>query len=410
LTPPVGAPSDVAAPEGRAQGSVRPDGAGLRHEGAGALIEEAVRRRRLSKAGFLLLVIGVAGIIGTGIGVAVSHGTAPPGARRRQTGPPGRTSTATATKASVAGAALEHPDGLAVAPNGTLYIVDTARDQVLSRLPTGTFAVVAGNGHWGFSGDGGPATEAELSLSDASGLAVSPGGTLFIADSGNDRVREVQPDGDIETVAGNGDSGMVLTATPALQAALGEVSGLAIGPDGDLYIAASDVVRFTPGGTIEWVAGNRIPPACGGIECNPASEWDFTEPSQLAFDGLGDLYVSDNNGFDLYEMAGDGQLSYLGRFRGDGAPGALAGAPDGTVVEAWRDGLTRLLANGQSSGMAGDLNGVLGAGNVFIAGDGVAVGPDGSVYLDTNTGNTFTSVSALVEVSSGGTVTPLWRS
>lgn len=405
----VRAPSDVTLREQGRDGPSTCDGATPLLGDAEALIKEAnqrKRRRRLFLVGIVVVILCVAGI-----GVVVLHGTTSPTPNVKRAAPHATKVTPPPTKVSTTGAILEHPYGLAVGSNGALYVVDTGREEVLCRLSTGRFVVVAGNGHLGFSGDGGPATDAELNLSDSSGLAVARTGALYIADSGNNRVREVLPDGIIETVAGNGNSGMVLTATPALQASLGEVSGIAIGPDGDLYIAARNVVQLTPSGTIEWVAGNSTTPAPAcGIECNPASEWDFTEPDQLAFDGAGDLFVSDGNGFDLYEIAADGQLDYLAKFRGDGAAGALAADPDGSVVEAWRDGLSRLTPNGQASAIAGNLNGALGGRNVFIAGDGVAVGPNGGIYLDANAGNTFTTVSALVEVSPNGAAIALWRS
>jgi hypothetical protein len=415
LNPPVHVHPDVTSHEKVQRDLDTSDSSTPLPPDAEVLIKEAhqrKRRRRLRLVGIVVVILGVAGLI-----VHVLHDSRPPTPNGKRTVPRAKKATPPAAKIPTRGAILEHPHGLAVGADGALYVVDTGRDQVLRRLPTGRFVVLAGNGHRGFSGDGGPATNAELSLTNYSGLATGPNGTLYIADSGNDRVREVLSNGSIDTVAGNGNSGMVLSATPALQASLGEVSGLAIGLDGDLYIATSDVVQLTPSGTIEWVAGNRQPPSCGSIYCNPASEWDFTDPDQIAFDGSGDLFVSDGNGFDLYEIAANGQLDYLGAFRGDGAPGALAAAPDGSVVEAWCDGLTRLLSDGQTSAIGGNLDvalgrakHVLGGYNVFIAGDGVAVAPNGGIYLDTNTGNTFTAVSALVEVSPKGIVTVLWRS
>ena len=375
------------------------------------LIKEAHQRKR--RRHLLLVGIVVVALCVAGLSVVVIHGATSPTPNVKQAAPHATKVTPPPSKISTGGAILEHPYGLAVGSNGALYVVDTGRDQVLRRFSAGRFVVVAGDGRLGFSGDGGPATNAQLSLSNSSGLAVARSGALYIADSGNNRVREVLPNGIIETVAGNGNgnSGMVLSATPALQAPLGEVSGLAIGPNGGLYIAANNVVQLTPTGTIEWVAGNRAtpPPLCG-IECNPASEWDFTEPDQIAFDGAGDLFVSDGNGFDLYKITATGQLDYLSKFRGDGAAGGLASDPDGSVVGASRDGLIRLAPNGQTSAIAGNLNGALGGRNVFIAGDGIAVGRNGDIYLDANTGNTFTTVSALVEVSPNGAVIPLWKS
>ena len=396
-------------------------------ESTEALFREARRRERRRR----LSMLAVAAVLGgAGLGYALAGGKASPVTRAERS--PGIASPPTVPAA--VGGALKHPYGLAAAANGDLYVVDTARDQVLRRLPSGRFQLVAGDGRRGFSGDGGPASDAELNLGTRSGIVMATNGTLYIADSGNDRVRAVLPDGTIKTVAGDGasggDDGLILHTTPALDAPLGRPSGLAVGPHGDLYIAAGNVLRLTRNGLIEWVAGTRGTPACGSIYCNPASDADFSAPDQLAFDGAGDLFVSDDNGLGLYEIAADGRLRYLGQFRGDGDAGALAEAPDGSVVEAGRAGLARLPANGAiktpgpqpqpplapGEDVPGNLdhalgrNGTRGVENDFIAGDGVAVGPNGAVYADTNTGNTFTTVSAIVEVMPGGRVLTLWKS
>jgi serine/threonine-protein kinase len=91
---------------------------------------------------------------------------------------------------------------MALRPQGVLYISEPQLDRVVARLPDGSFKLIAGTGRVGFSGDGGPAVRARLRQPE--GLAVAPDGTLYIADFGNNRVREVLPDGTIETVAGAG--------------------------------------------------------------------------------------------------------------------------------------------------------------------------------------------------------------
>ena len=408
--------------------SLRPDVEGDATE---VLFREAKRRERRRRLSMLAIVVIVLG--GAGVGYDLSSGKGSPGRHHAASSPE---IASQPTVPSAVGGALKHPYGLAIAQDGDLYIVDAARDQILRRLPAGKFQLVAGDGHRGFSGDGGPASEAELNLGADSGIVIAKDGTLYIADSGNDRVRAVSPGGTIKTVAGDGRSAtggrLILRTTPALDAAFGAPSGLVIGPNGDLYIAAGNVLRLTPSGLIEWVAGRRGAFACAnGIYCNPAGEADFTDPGQLAFDGAGDLFVSDSNGFGLYEIAASGRLAYLGQFRGDGDAGALAEAPDGTVVEAGRLGLARLPANGAikppkasapqlppapGEPILGNLDQVLGRNkqlvgdsNIFVAGDGVAVGPGGAVYADTNN-LYFSSVSALVEVEPGGRVLTLWRS
>jgi DNA-binding beta-propeller fold protein YncE len=154
------------------------------------------------------------------------------------------------------------PHALAVGPTGTLYVVDPERDEVLADDGPGAFRVVAGDGRRGFGGDGGPALDAQLRLDDDSGIAVSENGTLYVADSGNDRVRAVSPNGTIETVLGNGAAPSAQAAgrlgfspTAAHSFTLGAPQGLALAPNGDLVVAASAVVRLSPDGMVSWVAG-----------------------------------------------------------------------------------------------------------------------------------------------------------
>lgn len=89
-----------------------------------------------------------------------------------------------------------------MAPNGDLLIANQGRNQILRRPPNGTLQVVAGTGAAGFSGDGGPAVKAKLDTPN--GMAVAPDGTIYVADTDNNRVRAISPSGMISTVAGNG--------------------------------------------------------------------------------------------------------------------------------------------------------------------------------------------------------------
>jgi hypothetical protein len=201
-----------------------------------------------------------------------------------------------------------------------------------------------------------------------------------------------------------------------------------------LFVVAGGVIVTTettthrappPHPVVEWVAGSGTPSgssACQFGECNSVGESSFTEPDQLAFDGAGDLYVSGAGGFQLFEITARGSLLYLQQFRGDGAPGALATDPDGSIIEAWRDGVDARTPAGATSDVPGSIDSTLNATlgldrepqgtipNVFIAGDGVAVGSNGDVYLDINVGNTFTTESELVRLSPTGQATVLWNS
>ncbi len=152
------------------------------------------------------------------------------------------------------------PTGMAVAPDGSLLFSEPAANRV-RRLDfkTGRLTTLAGTGEEGFSGDGGPATAA--TLKDPSDLAVDREGNLYIADSGNNRVRRVAAKtGIIDTIAGNGGAVFERDGVPARSTPVGRPTGLAVGPDGSLYIAesyAARVLRIDPKtGLLGTVAGN----------------------------------------------------------------------------------------------------------------------------------------------------------
>lgn len=130
---------------------------------------------------------------------------------------------------------LNAPTALALDGAGNLF-ASLAGGSVISKIaPDGTVSTVAGTGDAGFSGDGGPATSAQLAHPD--GIAVAADGTLYIGDRLNDRVRKVAPDGTISTIAGTGARGLSGDGGPALEAKLGYVSRVQLDPEGGLLIA-----------------------------------------------------------------------------------------------------------------------------------------------------------------------------
>lgn len=137
------------------------------------------------------------------------------------------------------------PAGLAFAPDGTLYIADLIGNQIWKRSSGGALTLFAGNGQEGFSGDGGAATDAKLDRPRA--LAVESDGDVLVADTGNNRIREISHGSNvIETVAGTGDYyGFSGDGGPATRAKLSLPWGVAISPDGTIYVAdaGNDRVR-----------------------------------------------------------------------------------------------------------------------------------------------------------------------
>jgi uncharacterized repeat protein (TIGR01451 family) len=132
-------------------------------------------------------------------------------------------------------ATLDAPSGLAVDTAGNLYIADAWNAVVRKVTPSGTISTVAGDHTEGYSGDGGLATAARLDL--PSGVALDASGNLYIADSWNDAIRRVDSNGAIATVAGNHTEGYSGDGGPATSAELDTPSGVAVGVAGQVYIA-----------------------------------------------------------------------------------------------------------------------------------------------------------------------------
>ena len=156
---------------------------------------------------------------------------------------------------------MSHPSYLALDAAGNLYVSDFLWNEVVRIDPQGRITHIAGTGAAGFGGDGGPATSALLDF--PTGLALDVRGRLYISDSFNNRIRMVDLRGRISTVAGSGPTGYQTGSYSgdggrATAATLNQPSGIALSPDGRLFIAdqGNNVVRvLQPGGTIDLFAG-----------------------------------------------------------------------------------------------------------------------------------------------------------
>jgi len=229
-------------------------------------------------------------------------------------------------------AGLCGPTDVALDEEGNLYISDTGDyctgpggDTVRKVDPHGTITTVAGTGEAGFSGDGGPATKARLDFPSA--VAVDREGNLYIADGNNNRIRKVDKDGIISTFAGTGEARNSGDGGPATSAQLKEPACMVFDAHGNLYVADyTSVRRIDPSGTITTVAGTGQFGFSG--DGGPASEAKLTA-SDIALDGKGDMYISDteNNRIRMVDrdgiihtVAGTGKEGYSG----DGGPATKA--------------------------------------------------------------------------------------
>jgi len=236
-------------------------------------------------------------------------------------------------------AELYNPGGIAMDSSGNIYIADTNNYRIRKvTASTGIITTVAGNGTYGYSGDGGPATSAELAYPEK--VALDGSGNIYIADSYNERIRKVTAStGVITTVAGNGTAGYSGDGGPATSAELSSPAGVALDSSGNIYIADlsnSRIRKVTVStGVITTVAGNGTAGYSG--DGGPATSAEIFFPFSVATDSGGNFYIAD---FDncrirlvtvasgtISTAAGDGTCGYGGD--GGTAIGAELNSPIG---------------------------------------------------------------------------------
>ena len=186
-------------------------------------------------------------------------------------------------------AQINFPTGVAVDEAGNLYIADWSNARIRKVDGTGTITTIAGTGELGFGGDGGPAIQARLSLPYS--VAVDGAGNLYIADQYNNRIRRVDSTGTLTTIAGTGERRFGGDGGPAIQAQLGDPTGVAVDGAGNLYIADqynNRIRRVDSTGTITTIAGTGERGFSG-----PATQAQLDDPTGVAVDGAGNLYIAD---------------------------------------------------------------------------------------------------------------------
>jgi sugar lactone lactonase YvrE len=200
---------------------------------------------------------------------------------------------------------LNAPMGMARDAAGDLFIADSGNNRIRKIDPSGTITTVAGNGVAGFSGDGGPATSA--SLSGPIGVAVDGSGRLFITDTRNQRIRTVAPDGTISTLAGTGVAGFSGDGGPASAALVNYVWDITVDGAGAVFVADMNnnrVRRIDTAGTITSVAGG------GAARTGAAGSVYLGGPKALAFTAAGHLAVANGGDIRLIDLAA-GQVSMI---------------------------------------------------------------------------------------------------
>ncbi len=259
---------------------------------------------------FLLLAAGATLASGQQYTISTAAGGAPP------------TTPATAT-----GVAVGQPERATADKAGNIYF-SSSNNCVFKLSTTGVLTLVAGNSRAGFSGDGGPAVNAQLN--SPQGVALDPAGNLYIADSLNNRIRMVTPQGIISTFAGNGSSspdsvpGSFNDGAPATQGLLKRPLGLATDGAGNVYIAdtGDNLIREVTNATglISSIAGDGYPSYYG--EDGPAISSELHTPSDVAVDSSNNVWIADTvNQYIREIVASTGYIHHMVGNNGTPNPG-----------------------------------------------------------------------------------------
>jgi sugar lactone lactonase YvrE len=228
-------------------------------------------------------------------------------------------------------AQLNTPFGVGFDGAGNMYVVEMIGARVLKVDPKGILTVLASTGKKGNSGDGGPATEAQFNGMHS--LAVARDGTVYVADTWNNRVRKIDPKtGVISAFAGTGTKGYGGDGGPALKAKFGGVYCVALGPDGKrMYLADLDNRRIRAidlqTGVVSTVAGNGkkgVPQDGANARTSP-----LVDPRAVAVDRKGNVYILERSGHALRVVSPEGKIRTVAGtgkagLSGDGGPALKA--------------------------------------------------------------------------------------
>jgi uncharacterized protein (TIGR03437 family) len=317
-------------------------------------------------------------------------------------------------------AAIGGTYGVAVDSDGNLFIADWANCRI-RKVTAGIITTVAGNGYLSYSGDGGPAIEAQLNQPGA--VALDAAGNLYIADAYNNRIRKVSQNGVIATVAGTGISGAVADGQSAVSAPLGLIFGVAVDANGVLFFSDENhncVWKVTPDGLIHRFAGTGS--SGYGGDGGPALAAAFSEPQGIALDSAGNLYIADVENNRVRKVSASGNVSTVAgtgtsAYSGDGglATAASLSHPRAVTLDASgnlyiAEGLRvrRISTDGTITTVAG--NGKLGSGGdgglataaPLYGANGAAVDGSGNLYIaDLNDIRLVSSDGAIHTIVSG---------
>jgi trimeric autotransporter adhesin len=278
-------------------------------------------------------------------------------------------------------ALLNGPAGIAVDSSGNWYIADTANNRIRMVTTSGEISTMAGTGTAGSSGDNGAATAAELN--SPHGIAIDSAGNLYIADSGNNEVRQITPGGVISTIAGQ----------------LNNPLSVAVDGQGSVYIADSgnnQIVQVNAAGNTSTFA------KLAGVLA-------------VAVDGSGNVVAADAS--QVWKIASDssGNASATSIATGLTSPGSLAFAPDGTlfVADTGANVIRELSTAGTLTAIAGNgTAGFSGDGGLALEAElsapaGIAIGANGMLLMADSGNNRIRNLTPAAAASELVTISPL---
>ena len=274
---------------------------------------------------------------------------------------------------TAAAARLNNPWDVAADGSGNIYIADSGNQRIRKVDAAGNISTVAGTGDQAYGGDGGPAVEAQLAW--PASVAVDEAGNLYIADSENHRVRKVDAAGYISTAAGTGEGGYSGNGGPAVKAQLAWPNGVAMDGAGNLYIADTSnqrIRKVDAAGYISAAAGGKVGDGSAG---RPALYAHLRSPMGVAADGAGNLYIADTGNNRIRKVDAAGYIST------EAGPGRVGDG--GPAVEAWFYHPGHVAADGAGNLYIADTGGHrirkvdAAAGNIYTAAGTGEPGPSG---------------------------------